>query len=74
MAPPVRGACCIVSAVGVEDEVSAAAKEILSLIEDHGYDPMEVGSLDTFIGVMTDLRDRRPDEAAPLPRRPSGRW
>src|SRR5438093_671512 len=45
MAPEVRGACCIVSAVGIEDEVSAAAKEILRLIEDHGYDPTEIGVL-----------------------------
>src|SRR5437867_8734085 len=32
MAPAVRGACRIVSAVGVEDEVAATAKEILRLI------------------------------------------
>src|SRR5438093_3229783 len=43
MAPAVRGACRIVSAVGVEDEVAAAAKEILRLIEDCRCDPLEIG-------------------------------
>src|SRR3989338_9288011 len=42
--PGVRGTCRIISAVGPEDEVSAAAKEILRLIEDQGYDPLEIRS------------------------------
>src|SRR5438876_943802 len=61
MAPLVRGACRIVSAVGVEDEVSAAAKEILRLIEDHGYDPMEVGvvarTLDPYLPALRRVFD-----------------
>src|SRR5947209_6041304 len=61
MAPPVRGACCIVSAVGVEDEVSAAAKEILRLIADHGYDPMEIGvvarTLDPYLAALRRVFD-----------------
>jgi len=43
IAPEVRSSCRIVSAVGPEDEVSAAAKEILRLIEEQGFDPMEIG-------------------------------
>jgi ATP-dependent helicase/nuclease subunit B len=43
IAPAVRGTCRIISAVGPKDEVSATAKEILRLIEDQGYDPLEVG-------------------------------
>jgi ATP-dependent helicase/nuclease subunit B len=39
----IRASCRIVSAVGIEDEVSSAAKEILHLIEDQGYDPLEIG-------------------------------
>src|SRR5437870_883260 len=43
MPPAVRGTCRIVSAIGVEDEVTAAAKEILRLIEDSHCDPLEIG-------------------------------
>ena len=54
--PAVRGTCRIVSAVGPEDEVSAAAKEILRLIEDQGYDPLDVGvvtrTLDPYLPTI----------------------
>ncbi len=43
MLPAVRGSCRIVSAVGPEDEVSAAAKEILRLTEEQGFEWMEIG-------------------------------
>ena len=56
MAPAVRGNCRIISAVGPEDEVSATAKEILRLIEDQGFDPMEIGvvarALDPYLPVV----------------------
>jgi len=56
MAPVVRGACRIVSAVGMDDEVSAAAKDILRLIEDQGYDPMSIGlvvrTLDPYLPTI----------------------
>jgi len=56
MAPSVRSTCCIVSAVGPEDEVSAAAKEILRLIEDQGYDPLDIGvvtrTLDPYLPTI----------------------
>ncbi|HEX9284376.1 MAG TPA: hypothetical protein VF879_01800, partial [Nitrospirales bacterium] len=56
MAPPVRGTCRIISAVGPEDEVAAAAKEILRLIEDQGFDPLEIGvvtrMLDSYLPVV----------------------
>jgi ATP-dependent helicase/nuclease subunit B len=56
IAPAVRGACRIVSAIGPEDEVAAAAKEILRLIEDERVDPMEIGvvtrTLDSYLPVV----------------------
>ncbi len=56
MAPSVRGTCRIISAVGPEDEVAAAAKEILRLIEDQGFDPLEIGvvtrMLDSYLPVV----------------------
>lgn len=56
MAPAVRGTFRIVSAVGPEDEVSAVAKEILRLIEDQGYDPMDIGvvarTLDPYLPTI----------------------
>jgi len=53
MAPEVRSTCRVISAVGPEDEVSGAAKEILHLIEERGLEPMEIGvvarSLDLYL-------------------------
>jgi ATP-dependent helicase/nuclease subunit B len=61
MAPAVRGACRIVSAVGVEDEVAAAAKEILRLIEDCRCDPLEIGvvarTLDPYLPTLRRIFD-----------------
>src|SRR5437867_4045542 len=61
MAPAVRGACRIVSAVGVEDEVAAAAKEILRLIEDSRCDPLEIGvvarTLDPYLPTLRRIFD-----------------
>ncbi len=54
--PAVRGNCRIISAVGPEDEVAAAAKEILRLIEEHDFDPMEISvvarALDAYLPVV----------------------
>ena len=59
--PAVRGTCRIVSAVGPEDEVSAAAKEILRLIEDQGFDPLEIGvvtrTLDPYLPTVRRVFD-----------------
>ncbi|TAL10789.1 MAG: hypothetical protein EPO02_06545 [Nitrospirae bacterium] len=56
IAPAVRGNCRIISTVGPEDEVSTAAKEILRLIEDQGFNPMEIGvvarTLDSYLPVV----------------------
>src|SRR5438132_12043313 len=61
MAPAVRGTCRIVSAIGVEDEVSAASKEILRLIEDCHYDPLEIGvvarTLDPYLPTLRRIFD-----------------
>jgi ATP-dependent helicase/nuclease subunit B len=61
MAVEVRGACHIVSAVGVEDEVAAAAKEILRLIEDRDCDPLEIGvvarTLDPYLPTLRRIFD-----------------
>src|SRR5205085_5805789 len=61
MPPAVRSTCRIVSAVGSEDEVSAAAKEILRLIEDQGVDPREIGvvarTLDSYLPVVRRVFD-----------------
>ncbi|TLY22595.1 MAG: hypothetical protein E6K64_10600 [Nitrospirae bacterium] len=61
MAPAVRGTCRIVSAIGIEDEVSAAAKEILRLIEDCHYDPLEIGvvarTLDPYLPTLRRIFD-----------------
>ena len=61
MAPSVRGTCRIVSAVGVEDEVWAAAKEILRLIEDAHCDPLEIGvvarTLDPYLPTLRRVFD-----------------
>src|SRR5213593_3494411 len=61
MAPSVRGTCRIVSAVGVEDEVWAAAKEILRLIEDAHCDPLEIGvvarTLDPYLTTLRRVFD-----------------
>src|SRR5207244_7547980 len=61
MAPSVRGTCRIVSAVGVEDEVWAAAKEILRLIEDTHCDPLEIGvvarTLDPYLPALRRVFD-----------------
>jgi len=54
--PGARSGCRIISAVGPEDEVAAAAKEILRLIEDHDFDPMEISvvvrALDAYLPVV----------------------
>lgn len=59
--PGVRGTCRIISAVGPEDEVSAAAKEILRLIEDQGCDPLEIGvvvrTLDPYLPTIRRVFD-----------------
>nr|MBI3613066.1 exodeoxyribonuclease V subunit gamma [Nitrospirota bacterium] len=56
MRPAVRATCRIVSAIGPEDEVAAAAKEILRLIEDQRFDLMEIGvvarTLDSYLPVV----------------------
>src|SRR5712692_2604553 len=61
LAAEVRGACRIVSAIGIEDEVSAAAKEILRLIEDCHYDPLEIGvvarTLDPYLPTLRRIFD-----------------
>src|SRR5437773_3457523 len=61
MAPAVRGTCRIVSAIGVEDEVAAAAKEILRLIEDSRCDPLEIGvvarTLDPYLPTLRRIFD-----------------
>src|SRR5437660_4172456 len=61
MVPAVRGTCRIVSAVGVEDEVWAAAKEILRLIEDAHCDPLEIGvvarTLDPYLPALRRVFD-----------------
>src|SRR5437879_1306397 len=61
MVPAVRGTCRIVSAVGVEDEVWAAAKEILRLIEDGHCDPLEIGvvarTLDPYLPALRRVFD-----------------
>ena len=61
LAAEVRGACRIVSAVGVEDEVAAAAKEILRLIEDCHCDPLEIGvvarTLDPYLPTLRRIFD-----------------
>jgi ATP-dependent helicase/nuclease subunit B len=43
MRPVVRGTCRIYSVVGFEEEVSAAAKEIMHLLEDQQMQPHEIG-------------------------------
>src|SRR5881409_995166 len=61
MTPAVRGTCRIVSAIGVEDEVAAAAKEILRLIEDGNCDPLEIGvvarTLDPYLPALRRIFD-----------------
>src|SRR5438093_10399266 len=61
MTPAVRGTCRIVSAIGVEDEVAAAAKEILRLIEDGNCEPQEIGvvarSLDPYLPALRRVFD-----------------
>src|SRR5437016_8890601 len=61
MVPAVRGTCRIVSAIGVEDEVAAAAKEILRLIEDSHCDPLEIGvvarTLDPYLPALRRVFD-----------------
>src|SRR5437870_5159644 len=61
MTPAVRGTCRIVSAIGVEDEVAAAAKEMLRLIEDGNCDPLEVGvvarTLDPYLPALRRVFD-----------------
>src|SRR3989442_235433 len=61
MAPAVRGTRRIVSAIGVEDEVAAAAKEILRLIEDCHCDPLEIGvvarTLDPYLPTLRRIFD-----------------
>jgi ATP-dependent helicase/nuclease subunit B len=67
LAAEVRAGCRITSAVGVEDEVSAAAKEILRLIEDRGFDPLEIGvvarTLDPYLPTIRRVFD---DNRIPL--------
>jgi ATP-dependent helicase/nuclease subunit B len=66
MLPEVRGTCRIFSAVGLEAEVTAAAKEILRLIEEAQLDPMDIGvvarNLDPILPVL-----RRVFEANRIP-------
>lgn len=54
--PRVRGTCRIISTVGPEDEVSTVAKEVLRLIEDQGYDPLDIGvvarTLDPYLPIV----------------------
>src|SRR5206468_10771228 len=54
--PRVRANLRIVSAIGVEDEVAAAAKEILRLMEDGNCEPLEIGvvarSLDPYLAAL----------------------
>src|SRR5438309_7753240 len=61
MVPAVRAACRIVSAIGVEDEVAAAAKEILRLIEDGNCDPLKIGvvarTLDPYLPALRRVFD-----------------
>src|SRR5213594_3712941 len=61
MTPAIRGTCRIVSAIGVEDEVAAAAKEILRLIEDGNCDPLEIGvvarTLDPYLPALRRVFD-----------------
>src|SRR5437016_912299 len=61
MPPAVRGTCRIVGAIGVEDEVAAAAKEILRLIEDSHCDPLEIGvvarTLDPYLPALRRVFD-----------------
>ena len=56
MAPSVFGTLRIYSAVGLDDEVSAAAKEIVRLIEEQRIEPMEIGvvarALDPVLPVI----------------------
>ncbi len=59
--PAARGSCRIISTVGPEDEVSTAAKEILRLIEEQGFDPLEIGvvtrQLDPYLPVIRRVFD-----------------
>ena len=69
--PGVRGSCSIISTVGPEDEVSAAAKEILRLIEDQGCDPLEIGvvvrTLDPYLPTIRRvLEENRVPFACPV--------
>src|SRR5207247_3940264 len=61
MVPAVRGTCRIVSAIGLEDEVAAAAKEILRLIENSHCDPLEIGvvarTLDPYLPALRRVFD-----------------
>src|SRR5437879_12658478 len=61
MTPAVRGTCRIVSAIGVEDEVAAAAKEILRLIEDDNCDALEIcvvaRTLDPYLPALRRVFD-----------------
>jgi ATP-dependent helicase/nuclease subunit B len=61
MAPEVRATCRVLSAVGPEDEVSAAAKEILHLIEERAVEPMEIGvvarALDPYLRFIRRVFD-----------------
>ncbi len=61
MAPSVRGTCRIISAIGVEDEIAAAAKEILRLTEDCHCDPLEIGvvarTLDPYLPTLRRIFD-----------------
>ena len=56
MGPEVRGSCRVFSAVGLEDEVSTVAKEILRLVEDQRMEPLEIGvvarTLDPVLPVL----------------------
>jgi ATP-dependent helicase/nuclease subunit B len=59
--PAVQGSCRIISTVGPEDEVSAAAKEMLRLIEEQGFDPIEIGvvmrTLDPYLPTIRRVFD-----------------
>src|SRR5947209_670537 len=61
MTAAVRGTCRIVSAIGVEDEVPAAPKEILRLIDDGNCDPLEIGvvarTLDPYLPALRRVFD-----------------
>jgi ATP-dependent helicase/nuclease subunit B len=71
MALEVRGSCRIFSAMGLDDEVSTVAKEILRLIEDQHMEPTDLGvvarTLDPVLPLIRKVFDEnRIPYACPL--------